>query len=147
MRLVGGRVDPGGFWEYGRLQVFQGSSFVGVSNFISSNFLSSLVFGRREAQVACRSLGYGSGAVLLSGALSGLPGDDSTLYEIEAINCGGLEDTLSDCTTASEYLATDYRGSDYGDSYVYDYGIRGSPVALLCTTSSGALCLTLSTSC
>ena len=128
VRLVGGRADPEGCWEYGRVQVFQGSDYVGVANGVSFAFVSSVTFGRREAQVACRSLGYGSGAVLLSGALSGLPGNDSTLYDTAAITCSGLETSLSDCTTESRA------------SFFSDYESRSataSPVALLCTTSSG----------
>ena len=128
-RLVGGRADPGGAWEYGRLQVFRGSNYAGAANGVFGGFFSALTIGRREAHVACRSLGYETGVVLRSGALSGLPGDDNTLFDTEAIGCSGLEQSLGDCTT------------DTMGTLIYDDDVRtdSGSVALLCSTTSGAL--------
>lgn len=65
-RIVGGRADANGFWEYGRLEVFGG----GVWAMINEQPEPRQQLGRRGAQVACRSLGYSTGAQLLVGMSS-----------------------------------------------------------------------------
>lgn len=118
-RLVSGKADPGGAWAYGRLEVHDGSSFTTI-------FDSSAQFGRRAAEVACRSLGFASGAQLLSGESSALPGGDGMGDTISRVECDGSEDTLADCDIAPGSFY-----SNYGDA-------DDSSVALVCSTPSGA---------
>ena len=83
-RLTGGRSDPGGAWAYGRLEVFDGDFFSGLSD---SAFDQEL--GRRGGEVACRSLGFATGAQLLAGSSSALPGADGTVDTVGRILCAG----------------------------------------------------------
>lgn len=122
-RLVSGKADPGGAWAYGRLEVHDGRSFTTISDF-------STQFGRTAAEVACRSLGFASGAQLLSGDISALPGGDG--MGGTRVECDGSEDTLADCD-----IALDSAYSNFAND-----GDRS--VALVCSTPSGAppRCLT-----
>lgn len=123
VRLVGGREDPGGAWAYGRLEVFNSGAFSGVQD---SQFNDN--FGRRAAQVACRSLGFTSGAQILSGDLSALPGSSGEVDSVERIACQGDEATLADCQFPT-------RG-DYGDDYAYEDGFA---TAVICVNASGVV--------
>ena len=71
-RLVGGQADPGGAWAYGRLQVFTGRFFSSLAEQTISNNNQEL--GVRGVAVACRSLGFATGAQLVSGISSRAPG-------------------------------------------------------------------------
>eukprot|EP00892_Ulva_mutabilis_P004965 jgi/Ulvmu1/2840/UM144_0005.1 len=121
-RLVGGAADPGGAWEYGRLEVFDGDFF---SNVAETSFSQAL--GRRGVETACRTLGFATGAQLLSGRGSALPGTDGTRDTLGVIVCTDDADTLSDCTIRSDYGYGYYNGDTEGDN----------AVALLCFTPSG----------
>ena len=123
-RLVGGQADPGGAWAYGRLQVFTGQFFSSITEQMNFN---SQELGVRGVAVACRSLGFSTGAQLTSGMSSGIPGQDGAIDTLGAIRCMGDEDTLADCTVG-DYTSEDDNGDD--------------AVALLCTTPSGMTCVT-----
>lgn len=84
-------------------------------------------FGRRAAQVACRSLGFSSGAQILSGTFSALPGPSGEADTGSRIECQGDEVTLADC----EFPPGSY--NDYGG---YDER-ELSAVAIVCTSPSG----------
>lgn len=124
VRLVGGTVDPGGAWAYGRLEVFDGDFFSSVRVPFSDNL------SRRAAQVACRSLGFASGAQILSGGSSALPGPSGEVDTIGRIACQGDEATLADCELDLEF-PSDY-DSDYGQF------AEESVVAVICSTPTGA---------
>ena len=121
-RLVGGSADAGGTWEYGRLEVLVDS----VWSFINE---VGTELGRRGAQVACRSLGYATGAQLLVGESSPFPAAEAAPELVRDIVCNGSEDSLADCRISVDY-------SDFQSYFVRD----PSPdaVALVCTTPSGA---------
>eukprot|EP00892_Ulva_mutabilis_P004962 jgi/Ulvmu1/2838/UM144_0002.1 len=121
VRLVGGAADPAGTWEYGRVQVFDGTFFLRVVD--DGSFEQ---FGRRDAQVACRSLGFASGAQMMSGVFSGLPGKDNVIGASKQFACNGDEDSLADCGGEATFF------QDYGDA------AEGSEaVALICSTPTG----------
>ena len=86
--------------------------------------------GRRGAQVACRSLGFATGAQLFAGKSSPLPAPLTAPWLITGIVCDGSETTLADC---------DIRIRE--DDFVVDYGIDvfSRSVALICTIPSGVL--------
>ena len=120
-RLTGGRSDPDGAWAYGRLEVFDGSFFSSISE---TQFSEEL--GRRGAQVACRSLGFASGAQILSSTLSALPGEAGEVNTLGIIACLGDEANLGECEFQSDY------STDYGSS------LEDGAVALVCSNPSGA---------
>lgn len=115
-QLVGGSSDPDGAWAYGRLEVFDGTFFSSVSE---SRFSQDL--GRRGAQVACRSLGFNTGAQILAGTLSALPGNAGVVNTISNIACNGDEANLGECEFLSDY------DRDYGTIEV------DGAVALVCS--------------
>eukprot|EP00892_Ulva_mutabilis_P008280 jgi/Ulvmu1/5824/UM025_0081.1 len=80
--------------------------------------------GRGGVEVACRTLGFDTGAQLLSGIDSGLPGMGETVETIGQVTCLEGAETLADCT-----IETDYFGSDYGNGQ--------DAVAILCFKPSG----------
>ena len=98
--------------------------------------------GRRGAQVACRSLGYTTGAQILVGAASPFPSPDTvprvvTVPRVHTdVICSGFESSLTDCdieTDDDESLSL----QRYRSSYAED--IRVDAVALICTTPTGAV--------
>lgn len=123
-RLVDGDADPGGAWEYGRLEMFDGETFVLVADSTLNQGL-----GRRGAIVACRTLGFATGGQALAGATSVLPdlkARDTGVGTIE-IACDGDEASLVDCEL--------HPGS--GIYYLYDEVVEEKAVALLCYNPSG----------
>ena len=124
-RLVGGGADAGGAWEYGILEVLLSGFYSDLENGINR-------FGRRGAQVACRSLGFATGAQLLAGQSSPLPTPATSLTLISDITCDGSETSLADCNFRT---LTSEPNIDYG----FDVDVNIQSVALLCTTPSGAL--------
>ena len=121
-RLVGGSADAGGAWEYGILEVLINSVYSIVEE-------RGEDFGRRGAQVACRSLGFTAGAQLLAGRSSPLPAPSTSPQVVRDITCDGSEASLADC---------DIRTRDYDYSFDYGFDVNPSSVALICTTPSGA---------
>lgn len=91
-RLVDGRVDTGGRWEYSRLEV----NIDGVWTIIGQRTLPEDL-GRRGVQVACRSLGYATGAQLLVGDSSPFPGHPGSSRLTTGIDCSGAESSLGEC--------------------------------------------------
>lgn len=92
--------------------------------------------GRRGAQVACRSLGYTTGAQILVGAASPFPSPDTVPRVVTDVICSGFESSLTDCdieTDDDESLSL----QRYRSSYAED--IRVDAVALICTTPTGAV--------
>ena len=134
-RLVGGRADPRGDWGYGVLQVLVSGAWSIIED---SPFVQGVQFGRRGAQVACRSLGYTTGAQILAGRSSPLQTLDTDIVAVKSISCDGSEDTLGDC------------GLEYTNAYLSDYGYEyfdrestginegTTSVVLVCVTPSGA---------
>lgn len=120
-RLVGGSADAGGAWEYGILEVLINSVYSIVEE-------RGEDFGRRGAQVACRSLGFTAGAQLLAGRSSPLPAPSTSPQVVRDITCDGSEASLADC---------DIRTRDYDYSFDYGFDVNPSSVALICTTPSG----------
>lgn len=124
MRLVGGRVDPAGAWAYGRLEVFDGTSYTTIRDEVGD-----IMFGRRAAQVACRTLGFQSGAQMFAGTGSALPGADGVVDIDMAVVCNGDEATLADCAFLTPGFANFV---DPGDP------VGDSAVSLVCSNASGA---------
>ena len=108
-------------------EVFDGDLFSSVAD----NFLRSTSgdYGRRAAEVACRSLGFATGAQMLSGLFSALPGEVGDVDTIGGITCKGDEAALGDCEFSFE------SGLDYANS--------DEAVALVCTNLSGASSLVM----
>ena len=125
-RLTGGSADPGGAWEYGRLEIL----IDGFWSIIDEGRFDEDL-GRRGALVACRQLGYTTGAQLLAGRSSALPAEQAVQSGVRSVTCDGSEDMLTDC---------DIRFTvDYGGGF-YDYNgeLAVGAVALMCTNPSGA---------
>lgn len=117
---MGGSADPGGAWAYGRLEVSDGTLF---SSIIDAAFYKR--FSPRSAQVACRSLGFATGAQMLSGAQSALPGPSGEVDTILAITCTGVEVALAQCL---------FTPRDYMNDYAFE---EENAVALICSDPSG----------
>ena len=126
-RLADGSADAGGAWEYGRLEVL----INGVYTILVDRGLISPI-GRRGAQVACRSLGYATGAQLHVGNSSPLPGPPGSFTLSDRIVCNGSESSLSGCDII--FPDVDYSG-DYSD------GVRPFAVNLICSGPSGVVCI------
>lgn len=77
--------------------------------------------------VACRTLGFATGAQLLAGSRSGLPGFDGTAATNVQLACNGDDATLADCTTNAP------EPYDYDEENVRDE----DAVVLLCFNPSG----------
>ena len=120
-RLVGGSADADGAWEYGIIEVLVGGVYSVIDGPRS--------FGRRGAQVACRSLGFATGAQLIVGRSSPLPAPLTSPTLIDSITCDGSEASLADC---------DIRTRESESFYDYGFDVNIQSVALLCTTPSGA---------
>eukprot|EP00892_Ulva_mutabilis_P007276 jgi/Ulvmu1/4920/UM202_0005.1 len=123
VRLVGGSADPGGSWAYGRLEVYNENFFAGFSEV---RFRDSQQLGRSGVPVACRGLGFETGAQLLSGLGSGLPGEDVPEDTVNRIVCTGDEDALTDCAVTE---------NDYGNISGENDG--DNSVAIICYNPSG----------
>lgn len=80
--------------------------------------------------MACRSLGYSAGAQMLVGEFSPFPAAVTVPRLIRAIVCEGSEETLSECDIR-------LRTVDYQE--VSEEDVVPGAIALVCTTSSGAL--------
>lgn len=122
-RLVDGNADPSGAWEYGLVEVL----FTGVWSKLIERTSRDEALGRRGAQVACRSLGFATGAQLLIGDSSPFTAPKSPPNMINRITCEGSEDDLAAC----DINVVDYGFADYGEAPFTD------AVALVCTTPSG----------
>ena len=125
-RLVGGRADPQGQWEYGRLEVLINGVWIPLDDQTTADNL-----GRRGVQVACRTLGYATGAQLLAGADSALPTLSTEGITRIQIECGGGEDTLTDCEVFD-------RRDDFSYFNPGNAGQIVDDIALVCTNPSGA---------
>ena len=77
--------------------------------------------------MACRSLGFETGAQITSGEGSALPLEDGTVNTMGQIVCQGDEMSLSECQMSV--------------SRVFDYGTPPGDVAvaLVCSSASGAV--------
>ena len=125
-RLVGGSADPGGTWEYGRLELFNGFFFTGFSETDAASQL-----GRTGVQVACRSFGFATGAQMLSGRGSGLRGDDIRRDSIDEIICSGDEYSLTDCMIDEDRY--------HGSSRFFGENSGDNSVAIICSNPSGII--------
>lgn len=129
VRLVDGSADPGGAWEYGRLEVLVN----GFWSIINERPLSQDI-GRRGAEVACRSLGFAAGAQLLVGKLSPFPTaeGEGVPQLLRNIICNGTEGSLSECT-----LEVVPSGSGAGRGAAT--GLQFATASLICSNPSGPL--------
>lgn len=118
-------------WKYGMLEIV----FNGVWSILREGAFTGDALGRRGAQVACRSLGFDTGAQLLVGASSPFVAPMSTPDFIDRITCVGSEDGLAMCDivvmAVESDFATGQQAYDYGANVVTD------AVTLICTTPSG----------
>lgn len=124
VRMMDGRSDPGGAWQYGRLEVI----IKGVWSTIVDRRLRRESLGRRGAQVACRALGFATGGQLIVGESSPFPAPGTATSLDGDASCNGSEMRLTDCDLS-------FREDDGND---YGAGVLAGTVALLCTTPSGA---------
>ena len=116
-----GGADPGGAWQFGRLEFRDSGFFVGLN---PRSFTIGL--GRRGAQVACRQLGFASGAEAIISTTSALPGPAGVTDIVSSIVCQGTEETLSDCGVFRENAGSFcFAGEDSCNA------------ALVCSTPSG----------
>ena len=120
-RLVAGRTDPEGVWQYGRLEFRDRGFFVGLS---IRSFTIGL--GRRGAQVACRQFGFASGAEAIISTTSALPGPAGVTDIVSSIVCNGTEETLGDCGVFRETA----------DNFCFG-GEDSCNVALVCSNPTG----------
>ena len=123
MRLVGGNVDPGQLWLYGMVEVVVNGEW----SIVNERGAGGEVLGRRGAQVACRSLGYATGAQLVIGDSSPFPATMGAPDFIRRITCDGSEEDLASC----DIDVRDYAPYDYRQDLVL------GAAALICTTPSG----------
>ena len=128
VRLVGGNAAPGGEWEYGRVEVLVDALWSAIDD----NDYFGDIFGRDEAQVTCRELGFAAGAQLLAGEASALPPPSALPVAVERVQCVGSEATLAECelrmvAEVDDTLRVPSRLT-----------IANGDVAVLCTTPSGA---------
>ena len=130
VRLTGGRADPSGRWEYGRLEFQQQGLFRGLQDLDSSFDPDDQVLGRRGAQVACAQLGHTAGVEVVAGARSALPGPAGVAGGLRAVVCEGGEERLADCTIFNDAL------QDEPVSMCADRD--NCNAALLCSTPDGA---------
>lgn len=123
---MGGAADPGGGWEYGRLEVF----FSGFWSIVTASF-AGFGFNVGTTQVACRQLGYRSGVRLLAGRSSALPAPAGKFSLVDTIYCSGTEATVAGC---------DIEGNQNREYIAHTLTTTAGDlaVALLCTAPSGA---------
>eukprot|EP00892_Ulva_mutabilis_P011625 jgi/Ulvmu1/8835/UM049_0015.1 len=137
-RLAGGSSDPMGLWAYGRLEVLYNDFWSAIVDQAGDERIDGSrsrsepeSLGHTGVQVACRSLGYTSGAQMLAGRHSALPSLTHDFVEIRGFTCNGTEDSLGQCDIAQ--VVTDNSG--YDDTQVIADGTVN--VALMCSTPSG----------
>lgn len=83
----------------------------------------------RAVQVTCRSLGFATGAQMLAGDGSALPGEDVERDTIGEIVCSGDELSLTDCDS--------YEDENGGFSLQSDQNRGQDTVAVVCYNLSG----------
>ena len=130
LRLVGGRRDPEGAWEYGRIEFRYAGFLLGLQDTDILGF-DLQVLGRRGALVACRELGYSVGVEAVAGRRSALSGPAGVSEVVSRIFCQGSEDRLQDCEVFGrvEEYNLEPLCEDRGDCNA----------ALICSNPSGAL--------
>ena len=121
---MGGSAGPGASWQYGRLEVINR----GFLTAVTENTRDNRAIGRRGVTVACRSLGFPTGAQLLAGGSTALPGRAEFAAGISRIFCRGDEETLTACTLFE----------DVGPFRDYASLVDDS-VAIMCMTPSGTM--------
>lgn len=123
-------MDPQGRWEYGRLELLINGFWVPLDD---QTLFDNV--GRRGAELACKTLGYATGAQLLAGSASALPSFSTERPARRSLGCGGTEDIIADCDV---YYVDVY-------SYQYGFGQQVDDVALVCTNPSGPVPLSYCT--
>ena len=129
VRLTGGRADPNGRWEYGRLEFQYQGFFRGLQDLEAFRNSGDQVLGRRGAQLACKQLGHSAGVEVVAGTQSALPGPAGVAGGIRSIVCPGEEESLADCIVDDDASQLDR---------VAMCGRDNCNAALLCSTPSGA---------
>lgn len=129
VRLAEGRADPGGLWQYGRLEVL----INGIWSIVDADKLDreGLSFLRTEAIVACRTLGFTTGVQMLVGDSSPYPAPLTAPILINSIFCGSDAEAFSDCKISFAGDASDF------DQKVFDPFLKASAVALTCASPTG----------
>lgn len=127
---MGGQSASDGSWAYGTLQVSDGSVFSAIADTVNVR-----LFGRSAAAVACRSLGFTTGAQLVSGIFSAIPFDGGPVDTMDEITCQGDELTLADCDTEATRAINYYSSNE------------DLAVALICSTITGTCCVLCAVCC
>ena len=132
-RLAGGASDPRGQWEYGRLEILWLGAWTIITqptgSFLSPRFNDET--SPSVVQVACKSLGYSTGAQMLVGISSPFAAPVSTPTLISRIDCNGSEASLQEC--GIDTMAFD-------DNVFEDDGeLVTDAVALVCMNPSGTV--------
>lgn len=126
--LVGGSSDAGGAWAYGILEVLFNNVYAIINDPVFGGGL-----GRRGAPVACRSLGYTTGAQFLAGQSSPLPAPKKTPPLLASIICSGSEASLAECN-----ILTPAENSR-SDGFFANIDVATGTVVLICASPSGPL--------
>lgn len=124
--LVGGSSDAGGAWAYGILEVLFNNVYAIINDPVFGGGL-----GRRGAPVACRSLGYTTGAQFLAGQSSPLPAPKKTPPLLASIICSGSEASLAECN-----ILTPAENSR-SDGFFANIDVATGTVVLICTSPAG----------
>eukprot|EP00892_Ulva_mutabilis_P001478 jgi/Ulvmu1/11330/UM074_0045.1 len=128
VRLNGGQAAADGSWAYGLLEVRDGSFFSGMAERVLGSSRQFAV-GRLAARVACRSLGFGTGAKLLSGRGAVLTRPLPKVATVGTLRCLGTEASLAECNVTAP------RPAPVGAPFTAPFG-----ATLLCVTPSKADC-------
>ena len=129
LQLTGGRADPNGRWEYGRIEFQTQGFFRGLQDLNFLGGTNDQVLGRRGAQAACQELGHTAGVEVIAGVRSALPGPAGTAGGVRSIVCLEGEERLSECSIFFD---------DFGDSPRRGCGNRDDcNAAVLCATPEG----------
>lgn len=123
-RLVDGRADSEGAWAYGRLEVLAD----GVWSVLWTEPLRFNVLGRLGVQVACRSLGFDTGAQLLVGEASPFPAPPGLLGLVVEIKCVGSEASLAECEIVLE---------EGGEGAFHSTTVQPYSMAVMCANPPG----------
>lgn len=138
VQLVQGQADPGGVWEYGRLEVVRDGVWTSLVEWRADRN-----FGEAEAHVACQTLGYTTGAQLLAGCSSPFVAPKTAFIDPRiGITCNGTETLFSECEFADD-MQYDmyYECGSYEDLRYYDDApdvvLRVITTSVVCSNPSG----------
>lgn len=111
--------------------------FNGVWSILREGAFKGDALGWRGAHVACRSLGFDTGAQVLTGASAPFVAPMSAPDFIDRITCVGSEDDLAMCDIDVMPVESDFANGQQSSDYEADAVLVTDAVALICTTPSG----------